>query len=131
MIFRMISYSNFPPDSEAYDLHENELTSHEGRGKFSTNLYSEYNTSIMKSAKIENHCRKAVEIILKHNKSLPLFLYLAFQAPSMNLQKPPEKYLKIYRNKNNKMKKIYQEHLLDDHQALYRAAAITVSPFYT
>ena len=35
---------------------------------------------------------KASSIISRHNKSEPLFLYLAFQSPHMNLEQPPDQY---------------------------------------
>ena len=38
---------------------------------------------------------KAASIIAQHNKSEPMFLYLAFQSPHMKVEKPPEKYLVI------------------------------------
>ena len=76
-----------------------------------------------------NH-RKAVEVIENHNVTEPLFLYLAYQAPHMDLQKPPQKYLDLYnQDGGRRSRKIYQDNLQDDGQALYRAAAISVSSF--
>ena len=66
---------------EAHDLHDGLEDSHEGDGEFSTDLYT----------------RKAVQVIHQHNTSAPLFLYLAFQAPHMNIQRPPDHHLSRYR----------------------------------
>ena len=76
-----------------------------------------------------NFDRKAIEVIEAHKPSKPLFLYLAFQAAHMKVQKPPKKYLNLYR-KNGKIQQIYQDELIieegQEEQALYRAAAISV-----
>ena len=69
-----------------------------------------------------------MEVIENHNDEDPLFLYLAYQAPHMNIQKPPQKYLDLYEQAgDSRSPKIYQDSLPDDSQALYRAAAISVS----
>ena len=57
-------------------------------------------------------------------------MYLAYQAPHMNIQKPPQKYLDLYTNSEDKFNKVYQDNLHDDSQAVYRAAAISVSLHY-
>merc|ERR1711962_382084 len=96
---------NFPDFTQAHDLHENTKVSHEGEGEFSTDLYT----------------RKAVDVIHKHNStSNPLFLYLAYQAPHMDIQRPPSQYMSLYPES-----RVYQQHIKQDGQALYRAAAIT------
>ena len=41
---------------------------------------------------LRNTPSKASSIISRHNKSEPLFLYLAFQSPHMNLEQPPDQY---------------------------------------
>ena len=51
-----------------------------------------------------------------------MFLYLAYQTPHMRLEEPPENYLSMYKNTS----KIYQDHLVDDTQALIRAGSISV-----
>ena len=68
-----------------------------------------------------------MDIIKNHNAKKPMFLYLAYQTPHMNLQPPPEKYDKLYRNSKGGTVKIYQDQLLDDKQAFDRASAISVS----
>ena len=71
-----------------------------------------------------------MQIIENHNVTEPLFLYLAYQAPHMNIQKPPQKYLDLYKEDGGRRsRKIYQDNLQDDGQALHRAAAISVSSF--
>ena len=40
--------------------------------------------------------RKAVELIDNHNKSSPMFLYVAFQAAHGPITEPPKKYLDLY-----------------------------------
>jgi len=99
------------PDSNVtvHDLHRNDRPSYEGDGEFSPDLYT----------------RKAVDIIKNHNAKKPMFLYLAYQTPHMNLQPPPEKYDKLYRNSKGGTVKIYQDQLLDDYQAFDRASAIS------
>ena len=66
--------------SEAHDLHDGLEKSPEGDGEFSMDLYT----------------RKAVQVINKHNTSDPLFIYLAFQAPHMNIQQPSDHHLSRY-----------------------------------
>ena len=77
---RKVPFSKRFPDSTfaqgAHDLHENFEPSYEGDGMFSPVLYSS----------------KAASLIRKHDKSQPLFLYLAFQTPHMDLMQPPKKY---------------------------------------
>ena len=67
------------------------------------------------------YTRKAVERIQNHNSSVPLFLYLAFQAPHEKIQRPPDKYLSQYSG----VKRVYQEGLPSRYKGLYRAAAVT------
>jgi len=102
----------FYPETEGHDLHDGDQPSFEGQNEFSTDLYT----------------RKAIEVIEAHKHSKPLFLYLAFQAAHMKVQKPPKKYLNLYR-KNGKIQQIYQDELIieegQEEQALYRAAAIS------
>ena len=50
-------------------------------------LYSPLSTLLLR-----NPPSKASSIISRHNKSEPLFLYLAFQSPHMNLEQPPDQY---------------------------------------
>ena len=45
---------------------------------------------------IINIFRKAKMLIQNHNKSQPLFLYVAFQAPHGPINEPPAKYLNLY-----------------------------------
>jgi len=107
---RNLKFNDWNENETAYDLHSDSDPSFEGKGEFSTDLYS----------------RKAVNVIKDHNKSEPLFLYLAFQAPHMDIQEPPQQYLKMYENKDGKgTSKIYQDNQWDDAQALYRAAAVS------
>jgi len=107
---RKLTYEDFPPNTEAHDLHKNLDPTYEGVGEFSTDFFS----------------RKAVEVIENHDDEKPLFLYLAYQAPHMNIQKPPQKYLNMYKEPGGRRsRKIYQDNLHDDSQALYRAAAIS------
>jgi len=70
-------------DEEGYDLHDNEEVSYEGKGEFSTDLFT----------------RKAIEVIAKHDQQNPLFLYLAYQAPHGPIMEPPEQYRSPYVNK--------------------------------
>lgn len=106
---RKLNYQDFPPNTEAHDLHKDSEPTYEGVGEFATDFFS----------------RKAVEVIENHNNSEPLFMYLAYQAPHMNIQKPPQKYLDLYTNSEDKFNKVYQDNLHDDSQAVYRAAAIS------
>ena len=43
--------------------------------------------------------RKAVQVIDSHDKTKPLFLYLAYQAPHGPINRPPEKYRNLFRSK--------------------------------
>ena len=90
---------------EPYDLHDNSVPSYEGKGMWITDLYT----------------RKAVEKIRNHNSSVPLFLYLAFQAPHQMIQRPPDKYMSQYSG----VRSVYQKGLPAGHQSLYKAAAVT------
>ena len=45
---------------------------------------------------IDAYSRKAKVLIENHNKSQPLFLYVAFQAPHGPINEPPAKYLQLY-----------------------------------
>ena len=42
------------------------------------------------------HVRTAVSRIESHNSSLPLFLYVAYQAPHFPIMEPPAAYLEMY-----------------------------------
>ena len=90
---------------QPYDLHDGLEPSYEGAGMWITDLYT----------------RKAVERIQNHNSSTPLFLYLAFQAPHLMIQRPPDRYMSQYSG----VRSVYQEGLPTGHQALHKAAAIT------
>ena len=90
---------------EPLDLHDGFEPTNEGEGIWMTDLYT----------------RKAVERIQNHNSSVPLFLYLAFQAPHEKIQRPPDKYMSQYSG----VKRVYQEGLPSRYQGLYRAAAVT------
>ena len=85
-----------------------------------------------------NFCRKAADIILSHNKSIPMFLYLPFQAAHHPLPTPPKHYLVLSGYYWNNLqhfslqdkyqnRKVYQDIFRvrnDDHK---RAATITVN----
>ena len=60
-------------------------------------------------------------MIEDHDKSKPLFLYLAYQAPHGPITKPPEKYLQMY----NELGRFQNPR---DQGKLNRAGIITVSP---
>ena len=78
---RKVHYNNSDGQLlDAHDLHSGMEPSYEGDGEFSTDLYT----------------RKAVEVIEKHDTKEPLFLYLAYQAPHMMIQRPPAVYLDQY-----------------------------------
>ena len=67
------------------------------------------------------YTEKAVERIEKHNSSVPLFLYLAFQAPHSPIPRPPDKYMSQYKG----VRSVYQAGLPNGSQAIHRAAAVT------
>ena len=90
---------------EPYDLHDGLDPSYEGEGMWITDLYT----------------RKAVEKIQKHNSSTPLFLNLAFQAPHLMIQRPPDKYMSQYSG----VRSVYQRGLPRQHDPLHKAAAVT------
>ena len=90
---------------EPYDLHDGLDPSYEGEGMWITDLYT----------------RKAVERIQNHNSSTPLFLYLAFQAPHLMIQRPPDQYMSQYSD----VRSVYQEGLPSGQQALHKAGAVT------
>ena len=58
-------------------------------------------------------------MIEDHDKSKPLFLYMAYQAPHGPIMKPPEKYLEMY-------KELGRFQNPGDQKKLNRAATITV-----
>ena len=62
-----------------YDLRNNENVTTEGAGLYSAHLFS----------------KKAGEVIRKHDRKTPLFLYLAFQSIHKPLQ-VPDKYARLY-----------------------------------
>jgi len=62
-----------------YDLRSNESVTTEGAGLYSASLFS----------------GKAAEVIMKHDRQTPLFLYLAFQSIHKPLQVPDE-YARLY-----------------------------------
>ena len=67
------------------------------------------------------YTEKAVERIHNHNSSVPLFLYLAFQAPHSPIPRPPDKYMSQYKG----VRSVYQAGLPNGSQAIHRAAAVT------
>ena len=67
------------------------------------------------------YTRKAVEKIQNHNSSTPLFLYLAFQAPHLQIQRPPDKYMSQYSG----VRDVYQRGLPHQHEPIHKAAAVT------
>ena len=67
------------------------------------------------------YTEKAVERIQNHNSSVPLFLYLAFQAPHSPIPRPPDKYMSEYKG----FRSVYQAGLPNGSQAIHRAAAVT------
>ena len=67
------------------------------------------------------YTEKAVERIQNHNSSVPLFLYLAFQAPHSPIPRPPDKYMSQYKG----LRTVYQAGLPNGSQAIHRAAAVT------
>ena len=89
----------------AHDLHDGLEPSYEGAGQYVTDLYTS----------------KAEQVIGTHNASTPLFLYVAFQAPHMDLQEPPAAYMSQYSGRG----RVYQAGLRQDRHATYRAAAVT------
>ena len=94
---------------EPYDLHDGLDPSYEGEGMWITDLYT----------------RKAVEKIQSHNSSTPLFLNLAFQAPHLMIQRPPDKYMSQYSG----VRSVYQRGLPRQHvrrqSSIHKAAAVT------
>ena len=108
-----------PPEKYGYDFHKNGEITFEGKGEFSTELYTRFLCFIFPSCYSCFNCRKAVEVIENHDKSEPLFLYVAYQAPHGPIMKPPEKYLQMYKDINH-----FQNP--GDPGPLYRAATITV-----
>ena len=62
-----------------YDLRNNENVTTEGAGLYSAHLFS----------------KKAGEVIRKHDRPTPLFIYLAFQSLHKPLQ-VPDKYARLY-----------------------------------
>jgi len=87
-------------EMRGYDFRDNFEVTHEGEGEFSTDLYT----------------RKAVDIIKNHDKSEPLFLYLAYQAPHGPVQMPPNEYRKYPKNSN--IRRIRSEEFLSTVTAL-------------
>ena len=63
-----------------YDLHRNDVISHDYDGMFSTEMYSQ----------------EAIKKIRAHDKNSPLFMMVSFQAPHNPFQKPPQKYFSFY-----------------------------------
>eukprot|EP00090_Calanus_glacialis_P005252 TRINITY_DN14070_c0_g1_i1.p1 TRINITY_DN14070_c0_g1~~TRINITY_DN14070_c0_g1_i1.p1 ORF type:complete len:497 (-),score=119.32 TRINITY_DN14070_c0_g1_i1:104-1594(-) len=91
-----------PAEKYGYDLHQNDEIVYEGKDEFMTDLLT----------------RKARDVIEDHDKSKPLFLYLAYQAPHSPIMKPPEKYLQMY----NALGRFQNP---GDEKKLNRAATIT------
>ncbi|XP_077982047.1 arylsulfatase I-like [Glandiceps talaboti] len=68
---------------DCYDLRDDDISvGRQYMGQYSTTLFAE----------------KSQEVIRKHDKNTPLFLYLSFQAVHAPLQ-VPNKYIEIYQNK--------------------------------
>lgn len=70
----------------------------ETKNRFYNLNLTEYSTNIFAD--------RAVEIIRTHNQSMPLFLYISFQAPHCPLQ-VPEKYLDLYPKSMYHRRRIY------------------------
>lgn len=73
-----------------YDLRDNDVPAAHYNGSYSTHLFA----------------RRAIDIIQKHDESVPLFIYLPFQAVHSPLQVPDE-YLVPYQHIQDKHRKIY------------------------
>ena len=84
-----------------HDLHENTNSTYEGAGVFSPDLYSRLvilseflQQRLSRSLDLTIYLsRKAARLIMNHNKSVPLFLYLAYQSTHYPIPTPPRQYL--------------------------------------
>ena len=84
-----------PAEKIGYDLHHNDKIVQEGKGEFLTDLLTR-SPCLSHSTCLNNLSRKATAVIEQHDKSQPLFLYLAYQAPHGPINKPPQQYLHQY-----------------------------------
>ncbi|XP_030848937.1 arylsulfatase J [Strongylocentrotus purpuratus] len=73
-----------------YDLHANKTTVYQYKGQYSTHLFT----------------NKTIDAIERHDKTKPLFMYLAYQAVHAPLQ-VPDSYMDPYKNIADKTRRTY------------------------
>ena len=92
---------DFKKEMIGYDLRRNESVTREYHRRFAPNMYSKVSWTYTQQNLISQSFQEARKIIMSHDKSRPLFLYL----PLMSLQSPhvgnaPRRFRHLYNSKS-------------------------------